>query len=101
MKSFKFILNLKDEYGTHLKALLSQTMEWSETYSSPVLIPLNSWCEPPGNLLINKIENPDGILKIAVTSFNQHVFFSTSKHEISMYHVPSKKLVKNFSGKFS
>jgi hypothetical protein len=74
-------------------------MEWSEAYSSPVLIPLNSWCETPGNLLINKIEHPDGILKIAVTSFNQHVFFSNSKNEIAMYHVPSKKLVKKFSGK--
>ena len=48
--------------------------------------------------MITKLDNPDGILKLAITSFNQHVFFSTQKNEICMYHVPSKKLVKKFNG---
>lgn len=82
-----------------MKALVAQATEWCENYSQPYLIPLSSWQESPENLLITKIDHPDGILKVAVTSFNQHVFFSTIKHEICMYHVPSKKLVKKFTGK--
>jgi hypothetical protein len=63
-----------------------------------MLIPLSTWLESPESLLITKIDNPDGILKLAITSFNQHVFFSTNKFEICMYHVPSKKMVKKFIG---
>ena len=87
-----------EDYGTHVKCLVKQAVEWCESYPSPLLIPLSSWLESPESLLITKIDNPDGILKIAVTSFNQHVFFSTNKNEICMYHVPSKKLVKKFPG---
>ena len=90
-------MNLED-YGTYIQSLIKQTVEWCENYSSPILIPLSSWLESPENLLITKLDNPDGILKLAITSFNQHVFFSTFKNEICMYHVPSKKLVKKFNG---
>ena len=40
----------------------------------------------------------DGAFKIAPTTFNQHIFCSTRSNEIAMYHIPSKKLVKKFSG---
>lgn len=89
---------LQDEYGQHVKHLVAQAMHWCENYSSPVLIPLSAWLESPESLLITKINCQDGIHKLAITSFNQHVFLSTIKNEILMYHVPSKKLVKKFTG---
>lgn len=36
--------------------------------------------------------------KIAITTFNQHVFFSTGNFEVCMYHVPSKKMVRKLVG---
>ena len=87
-----------DEYGEHVKNLVKQATDWCEKHESPVLIPLSTWLESPENLLITRIDHPEVINKLAVTSFNQHVFFSTNKHEICMYHIPSKKLVRKFTG---
>ena len=87
-----------DEYGEHVKNLVKQATEWCEKHESPVLIPLSTWQESPENLLITRIDHAEGINKLAVTSFNQHVFFSTNKHDICMYHIPSKKLVRKFTG---
>lgn len=89
---------LQEEYGEHVKSLVSQALEWSESNDSPVLVPYSTWLDSPETLLITKIEHSEGIQKIAVTSFNQHVFFSTQKNEICMYHIPSKKLVRKFNG---
>ncbi|RNA04607.1 NACHT and WD repeat domain-containing 1 isoform X1 [Brachionus plicatilis] len=89
---------LQNEYGEHVRSLVAQASYWCENHDSPVLIPLSTWLDSPENLLITRIDHPEGIFKIAVTSFNQHVFFSTSKHDICMYHVPSKKLVRKFTG---
>ena len=89
---------MEDDYGEHVVSLVTQATEWCNNHESPVLVPLSTWLGSPENLLITRIDYPDGILKLAVTSFNQHVFFSTSKHEICMFHVPSKKLVRKFIG---
>ncbi len=78
--------------------MIVQANDWSDQFDSPVLVPLSNWVESPENLLVTRIDHSDGILRIAVTSFNQHVFFSTTKNEICMYHIPSKKLVKKFVG---
>lgn len=92
------IILTKDEYGEHVTSLVSQTLVWCELHDAPVLVPYTSWLETPESLLITKIEHPEGIFKLAVTSFNQHVFFSNAKNEICMYHIPSKKMVRKFNG---
>jgi WD40 repeat protein len=81
-----------------VKSLVYQAKDWCEQIGFPNLVPLSSWLDSPENLLITRIEHADGIFKIAVTSYNQHVFFSTSKNDICMYHIPSKKLVRKFVG---
>ena len=81
-----------------MRSLVLQATDWCNNHESPVLVPLSTWLESPENLLITRIDHAEGIFKIAVTSFNQHVFFSTARHEICMYHIPSKKLVRKFIG---
>lgn len=51
-------------------------------------------------MIITVLPCADGAYKIAPTAFNQHVFCTTRSNEIAMYHIPSKKLVKKFSGTF-
>ena len=75
-----------------------QASIWCDQNDSPVLVPLSTWLESPEDLLVSKIEHSEEISKIAVTSYNQHIFFSTPKFEICMYHIPSKKLMAKFTG---
>jgi hypothetical protein len=49
-------------------------------------------------MIITVIPCIDGAFKIAPTTFNQHVFCTTRSNEIAMHHIPSKKLVKKFTG---
>jgi WD40 repeat protein len=87
-----------DEYGEHVISLVDQTMEWCSHHESPVLVPLSAWLESPETLAVTKLTHTDVIRKIAVTSYNQHVFFSTPKNDIVMYHIPSKKFRVKFTG---
>ena len=90
---------LREEYGEHVASLVEQTQQWIEQYDSPVLLPLSSWLDSPETMLVSKIHHTETTMhKIAVTSFNQHIFFSTPKHEIVMYHIPSKKFRVKFTG---
>jgi WD40 repeat protein len=90
--------NFLEEYGEHVTSLVNQVLTWCDQHDAPVLVPYTTWLDTPESLLVTKIEHAEGILKLAVTSFNQHVFFSNSKNEICMYHIPSKKMVRRFSG---
>ena len=86
--------SLKDDYGEHVKSLFDQAIHWCDSHDSPILVPLTSWYELPENLLTSRIDHSMDVSKIAATSFNQHVFLANSGHEIGMYHVPSKKMVR-------
>lgn len=79
-------------------SLVAQANEWCEQNDSPVLMPLSTWLESPEMLLVSKIQHSDEIKKIAVTSYNQHLFFTTPKNEIVMYHIPSKRFKFKFPG---
>ena len=101
VEKYKWLPNalFVDVYGEHVKSLVAQTMQWCEQHDSPLLVPLSKWLESPESLLITHVEHLDGGTdKLAITSYNQHVFFSTRNHEICMYHVPSKKLVRKLGG---
>ena len=94
----EYLFEILDEYGEHVKSLVQQTITWCDQNESPTLVPLTTWLESAENLLITRIDHQDGIGMLAVTSFNQHIFFSNLRNEICMYHIPSKKLVRKFSG---
>lgn len=87
-----------DRYNEHIESLYVQAHEWCESCGEPVFVPLSSWISTIPPLIITILPTVEGAFKIAPTTFNQHVFCTTREHAIAMYHIPSKKLVKKFSG---
>ena len=87
-------------YNEHIETLYIQAHEWCEGCGEPVYVPLSSWISTIPPLTITVLPTIDGAFKIAPTTFNQHVFCTTRENNIAMYHIPSKKLVKKFTGKF-
>ncbi|CAF1516052.1 unnamed protein product [Rotaria magnacalcarata] len=90
--------NIKSYYNEHIESLLVQAHDWCESCNIPVFVPLSSWISATPPLIITTLPCSGGAFKIAATTFNQHVFCTTRTNEIAMYHIPSKKLVKTFSG---
>ncbi len=88
-----------DLYNEHIESLYTQAHEWCESCGEPVFVPLSSWISTIPSLTITILPCFDGAFKIAPTTFNQHVFCTTRENNIAMYHIPSKKLVKKFTGK--
>ena len=92
--------NIRSHYNEHIEALFVQAHEWCESSGAPVFVPLSSWISTLPSMVIAVLPCLDGAFKIAPTAFNQHVFCTTRQNDVAMYHIPSKKLVKKFSGKF-
>ncbi|CAF3115487.1 unnamed protein product [Rotaria socialis] len=90
--------NIKSYYNEHIESLFVQAHDWCESCSIPVFVPLSSWISATPPLVITTLPCSGGAFKVTATTFNQHVFCTTRKNEIAMYHIPSKKLVKTFSG---
>ncbi|CAF4583710.1 unnamed protein product, partial [Rotaria sp. Silwood1] len=90
--------NIKHRYSEHIESLYSQAYEWCELCGASVFVPLSSWLSTIPPMIITVLPCTDGAFKIAPTTFNQHVFCTTRHNEIAMYHIPSKKLVKKFTG---
>ncbi|CAF4519269.1 unnamed protein product [Rotaria socialis] len=90
--------NIKNRYSEHIESLYTQAYEWCEACGVPVFVPISSWISTVPPMTITILPCTDGAFKIAPTTFNQHVFCTTRINEIAMYHIPSKKLVKKFSG---
>lgn len=89
---------IKKFYNEHIESLFAQAHNWCESCNIPVFVPLSSWLVTAPSLVTITLPCIDGAFKIVATTFNQHVFCTTRTNEIAMYHVPSKKLVKIFSG---
>ncbi|CAF0782326.1 unnamed protein product [Adineta ricciae] len=89
--------NIKSCYNEHIESLYVQAHEWCESCGTPVFVPLSSWLSTIPPMTVTILPCSDGAIKIAPTTFNQHVFCTTRQNEIAMYHIPSKKLVKKFT----
>ncbi|CAF4666138.1 unnamed protein product [Rotaria sp. Silwood1] len=90
--------NIKNHYNEHIESLFVQAHNWCESCNIPIFVPLSSWIIPMPPLIITVLPCVDGAFKIVSTTFNQHIFCTTRSNEIAMYHIPSKKLVKKFTG---
>lgn len=75
-------------------------MQWCDTYNEPLFIPMTSWLPNPHLPLVASMDGLDGANLIAPLQNNQHILCLFGLLDIAMYHVPSKKLLKLFSGKY-
>ncbi|XP_064642967.1 protein qui-1-like [Lineus longissimus] len=82
-------------YPDHLNSLVVQSMQWCDSYSLPLLIPLTSWLPCPTLELIGRIDCPNNIGIAATNQSCQHVF-CTNGSDVSMYHIASKKTIKAY-----
>ncbi|CAH1794783.1 unnamed protein product [Owenia fusiformis] len=97
----ELIGHLKDcqeNYPRYIEPIVTQCMQWCDTYTLPLVVPFNSWLQTPDVDLVNKIHNPGSTH--AVATFNTHHIFCNvnATNNIVMYHGPSKTLVKTFAG---
>ncbi|UJR35756.1 hypothetical protein I4U23_028505 [Adineta vaga] len=90
--------SIKQHYNEHIEILFAQAHEWCDTSNASVFVPLSSWITTIPPLTITVLPCVEGAFKIVPTTYNQHVFCTTRSNEIAMYHIPSKKLVKKFTG---
>ena len=91
-------LMLSDKYPSHIGPLIQQCMEWCDSFTLPILVPLSSWLPDPRAELITSVEIPEGVTKVCTTVNGQHVFCATPRNDIRMYHIPSKTLIKTLTG---
>lgn len=89
-----------DYFPLYVEPLVTQSMQWCDTYSEPLFIPMTSWLPSPYMPLVASLDCVDGANLIAPLRNNQHILCSYGLLDIAMYHVPSKKLLKLFSGKY-
>ena len=87
-----------DHYPEHIEQLVQQCMEWCDSYNLPLVVPLSSWLPDPRIPLVQSIDCPEDITKLCPTRNGQHLFCATTKNDVHMYHVPSKKLIKSMTG---
>lgn len=101
MKNIYHILTFfSDYFPSYIEPLVTQSMQWCDTYSEPLFIPMTSWLPSPYLPLVASLDCVDGANLIAPLRNNQHILCSYGLLDIAMYHIPSKKLLKLFSGKF-
>lgn len=99
LKNMYHIFNIfSDYFPLYVEPLVTQSMQWCDTYSEPLFIPMTSWLPSPYLPLVASLDCVDGANLIAPLRNNQHILCSYGLLDIAMYHVPSKKLLKLFSG---
>ena len=94
-----YYLSIADHYPDNVESLILQCMEWCDGYSLPLLVPLSSWLPDPRSSLVLSINVSEPISQICPTRNGQHLICATSKSDIYIYHVASRKPVKTLSGK--
>ena len=76
-------------------------MEWCDSYALPLVVPLTTWLPDPRPALVTTVTvGDDDVVRLTPTVSAQHVFCAdSSQHALSMYHVPSGKHIRTFTGK--
>jgi len=68
----------------------------------PLVVPLTTWLPDPRPPLVTSVTVGNDVIRLCPTISSQHVFCADgSQHEISMYHVPSGKHIRTFTGELS
>ncbi|XP_040062194.2 NACHT domain- and WD repeat-containing protein 1 [Ixodes scapularis] len=83
-----------------LEDLVSQANSWCNQAKTPLLVPLTSWLSLTLPPQVTSMSLPSPLKHLVAVPDSQHVFCTTEADNrvISMYHVTSKKLVRQLSG---
>ncbi|KAK3600882.1 hypothetical protein CHS0354_019230 [Potamilus streckersoni] len=88
---------LKEFFPNSIDCLVTQCMEWCDSYCLPILVPLTSWLTDSHTPFITSLTEFYNIACIVPHFNNQHVIVA-QENVIIMYHLATKKPVKRFEG---
>jgi len=89
-----------ESYPRFIEPLVQQCMQWCDSYTLPLVVPLTTWLPDPRPALVTTVTVSDDVVRLCPTISSQHVFCAdSSQHAISMYHVPTRKRIRTFTGK--
>jgi len=89
-----------ESYPQYVEPLVQQCMEWCDSHGSPLIVPLTTWLPDPRPALVTAVTVGDDVALLCPTISSQHVFCAEgTTHAVSMYHVPSGKHIRSFTGK--
>ncbi|XP_076072405.1 protein qui-1-like [Mytilus galloprovincialis] len=89
---------LKDLYTHHLDSLVTQCMRWCDSNTVPLMVPLTSWLHLQRIQLAASVDGLDGIKNFTVLPNNQSILCSLGLVNIVLYHIPTKRILRTFSG---
>ncbi|XP_053995458.1 protein qui-1 [Hylaeus anthracinus] len=78
--------------------MVTAAMAWCDGYTAPLLVPLNSWLQPPLPLQIRSLSCPQGVKLVEAAPSGQHVIVVPFQGDAQLWHVMSGQLVHTFSG---
>ena len=86
-----------DYFPLYIEPLVSQCMEWCDSYNHPILVPLTTWLDNIHTPCVDTIANLPNLTCAELLPNGQHVLIG-SGNKVLMYHIASKRLVKSFQG---
>ncbi|CAK9296534.1 unnamed protein product [Gordionus sp. m RMFG-2023] len=91
--------NVDDNISPYLDNLVIQAMEWCDSYTLPLLVPLSSWLAISTPDLYDAFTCSDttGGLSILAPS-SQHILMTTKFNQVHMYHLGSHEFIRPFKG---
>ncbi|CAC5360920.1 unnamed protein product [Mytilus coruscus] len=88
----------KDLYTHHLDSLVTQCMQWCDSNTIPLMVPLTSWLHLQRIQLAASVDGLDGIKHFTVLPNNQSILCTLGLVNIALYHIPTKRILRTFSG---
>lgn len=94
-----FLSLIVDLYTHYLDSLVTQCMRWCDSNTVPLMVPLTSWLHLQRIQLAASVDGLDGIKNFTVLPNNQSILCSLGLVNIVLYHIPTKRILRTFSGK--
>ncbi|KAL1138690.1 hypothetical protein AAG570_008752 [Ranatra chinensis] len=84
--------------GELMSRMITSAMAWCDGFTDPLLVPLNSWLQPPLPFQIKSVIVPGTVKQIEPTPTAQHVVITSQSGDAQLWHVMSNTQVHTFKG---
>lgn len=95
--SVSVVFDFVDYFPLYIEPLVSQCMEWCDSYNHPIIVPLTTWLDNIHTPFVTSVTNLSSTTSAELLPNGQHVLVG-SANRVQMYHIASKRMVKSFQG---
>lgn len=88
---------VSEHYPNHLEILVTECMRWCDGYGNPLFVPLVAWLPKPYTPMVTSFEVSNCHFMSTAHS-SQHILCGHGTSDLVLYHSPSGKRIKIFSG---